>query len=79
MIHGVHRNLFSTYVFERFSVIKIGVEQVNQMSKLTGTEVNNIVDVAVNCIQIVEQILPQCPHSALSTPYREYDVNVLQH
>ena len=45
----------------------IGVERVNQESKLTRTEVNNIVDVADNCVQIVEQILRQSQRSALST------------
>ena len=47
----------TAYVFNRPSTIKIGVERVNQARKLTRTEVNNIVDVAVNCAQIVEQIL----------------------
>ena len=37
--------------------MKIGVERVSQASKLTRTDVSNIVDVAVNCVQIVEQIL----------------------
>ena len=55
------------YIFKRSTTIKIKVERVNQASKLTRTEVNNIVDVAVNCIQIVEQILRQSPRSALST------------
>ena len=59
--------------------MKIEVERVNQAIKLTRTEVNNIVDVAVNCVQIVEQILSQSPRSALSTAEREYDVEVLQH
>ena len=54
-------------IFKRSSIIKIGVERVNQASKLTRTEVNNIVDVAVNCVQIVEQTLRQSPLSALST------------
>ena len=44
-------------LFKRSSTIKIGVERVNQASILARTEVNNIVDVAVNCVQIVEQIL----------------------
>ena len=66
-------------LFKRNSKIKIGVERVNQASKLTRTEVNNIVDVAVNCVQIVEQILHQGPRSSLSTAQREYDAKVLQH
>ena len=44
-------------IFQRSLTIKIGVDRVNKASKLTRTEVNNIVDVAVNCVQIVEQIL----------------------
>ena len=48
---------FIIYIFEPSSTMKIGVERVNQVSKLTRIEVNNIVDVAVNCVQIVEQIL----------------------
>ena len=59
--------------------MKIGVKLVNQMSKLTGTGVNNIVDVAVNCVQIVERILRQSPRSALCTLCREYNVKELQH
>ena len=47
--------------------MKIGVKRVNRASKLTRPEVSNIVDGTVNCIQIVEQILRQCPRSALST------------
>ena len=54
-------------IYKRSSTIKIGVERVNQASKLTRTEVNNIVDVAVNFVQMVEQIIRQCPRSALST------------
>ena len=69
----------SVYIFKRSSKKKIGVERINQASKLTGTEVNNIVDVAVNCIQIVDQILRQSSRSTLSTPCREYDAKVLQH
>ena len=45
------------FIFERSSTIKICVERVKQASKLTRTEVNSIVDVAVNYYQIVEQIL----------------------
>ena len=64
-------------IFRRSSTTKIGVERVNQATKLTRTEVNSIVDVAVNCVQMVVQILRQCPRLALSTPYQ--DVKVLQH
>ena len=60
--------LLVIYIFKRSLTMKIGVERVNQASKLTRTEVNNIVDVAVNCVQIVEQILRQSPRSALSMP-----------
>ena len=49
------------YIFKRSSTIKIGVERVNQVSKLTRIEVNNIVDVADNCVQNVEQILRLSP------------------
>ena len=73
------RPLVVIYIFERSSTINIGVERVSQVSKLTITEAKNIVYVAVNCVQIVEQILRQRPRSALSTSYREYDVKVLQH
>ena len=55
------------YIFRRSSAIKIGVERVNQACKLTRTEVTNIVNVAVNCVQIIEQVLRQSPRSALST------------
>ena len=55
------------YIYKRSSTMKIGVERVNQASKMTRTEVSDIVDVAVNCVQIVEQILLQIPRSALST------------
>ena len=41
---------------ERTSTIKIGVDLDNQASKLTRTEVSSIVDVAVNCVLIVEQV-----------------------
>ena len=47
------------HIYKHSSTIKIGVERVNQASKLTRTEVNSIVDVAVNCVQIVEHILRQ--------------------
>ena len=67
------------YIFKRSSTIKIGVELVYQASKLTRTEANNIVDVAVNCVQIVEQILRQSLRSAPTTPYGEYDAKALQH
>ena len=66
------------YIYERSLSIKIGVEQVNQANKLTRTEVNNNFDFAVNCVQIAEQMLRQGLRSALYTPYREYDVKVLQ-
>ena len=49
--------LVEVILFKRSSTTKIGVERVNQASKLSRTEVNRIVDVAVNCVQIVEQIL----------------------
>ena len=51
-----------TYMFERSSIITVGVVRVNQTNR---TEVNNIVDVASNCVQI-EQILHQCPRSAIN-------------
>ena len=66
-IFSSFRKSFTLLLFSRFSTMKIEVERVNQAIKLTRTEVNNIVDVAVNCIQIVEQILRQSPCSALST------------
>ena len=75
----MYTSLILPLISKRSSTMKIGVERVNQASKLTRTEVNNIVDVAVNCVQIVEQILRQCQRSALSTAKREYDVMVLQH
>ena len=49
------------YIYKRSSKIKIRVERVNQASKLTRTEVNDIIEVAVNCVHIVEQILRQSP------------------
>ena len=51
-----HNRSVLIYIFERSSTIKIWVERVNHASNLTKTEVNNIVDVAVNCVQIVEQM-----------------------
>ena len=45
------------YILELSSTVKNGVELVNQASKLTRIEVSNIVDVAVNCVQIVKQDL----------------------
>ena len=38
------------FLFKRSSTTKIGVERVNQASKLTITEVNNIVDVMIPCV-----------------------------
>ena len=58
---------YYVYIYKRSSTMKIGVERVNQASKLTRTEVNDIVDVSVICVQIVEQVLSQSPRSALST------------
>ena len=49
--------LLDMYIFECSSAIKVGVERVNQASKPTRTEVDNIIDVAVNCVRIVEQII----------------------
>ena len=60
-----YRSMF--LIFERSSTMKIEVERFNQASKLTGNEVNDIIDVAVNCVQIVEQVLRLSPCSALST------------
>ena len=59
--------------------MKIRVERVNQANKLTRTEFTDIVDVAVNCVQIDEQVHRQSPCSELSTAQREYDAKVLLH
>ena len=48
---------YYVYIYKRSSTMKIVVERVNQASKLTRTEVNDIVDVSVICVQIVEQVL----------------------
>ena len=55
--------IYYKLLFKHSSAIKIGVGRVNQASKLTRTEVNDIVDVAVNCVQIVEEIRSQSAHS----------------
>ena len=59
--------LYGCILYRRSSTMKIGLERVNQASKLTRAEVNNNVDVAVNCAKIVEQIIRHSSRSALST------------
>ena len=66
------------YIFEHSLSKKIGVERFNQVSKPTIADINNIVDV-VYCVQIVEQILCQCPRSGLYMPYREYGAKDVRH
>ena len=54
-------NGYHLLLFKRSSTIKIGVERAIQASKLTRTEVNTIVDVAVNCVQITKVHVRPCP------------------